>query len=66
MTPKERVKHILSVTKDKERIYEWLHKQIGKKVHPMLNENNLTQEQIDSYWHEVIKEMNHEINRLGI
>lgn len=50
MNEDERVLHIISVTKDKERINKWLDDKIGKPTHKMLNPYNLTQLQIDSYW----------------
>jgi hypothetical protein len=58
MEVRERVKYILSITNDKQRINEWIDDKIGKPTHKMLNPDNLNQQQIDLYWQEVKQEIN--------
>lgn len=58
MEVRERVKFILSITNDKQRINEWIDDKIGKPTHKMLNTDNLNQQQIDLYWQEVKQEIN--------
>jgi len=57
MMPEEKVNHCLSVTNDRNRVLLWLKNQIGKKVHSALNPHNLSQQEVDLYWSECIKEL---------